>query len=1484
MPVYQYEGVHYSLPDGLSDEEAIGKIKAHLGKGGASPSGPSIVDRATDALKGTAEAGLNLAGGIGSMFVAPVGAGLSALNDLGSGKEPHFLKDYETIMGKGGSLGTQLADATGMRSETGDTLNENIGQFINQVGIPGGLGASTLGFGPRVAPSPRVPMAREPILSPVDKAIAEAQAKKNVPQTKPVEVPEGVRAQQELFNREEFKPEVPKTDTTPQMELPFAAGPEEILREQYKNAPERDMFVEQDIADRAKDPVREQMAAETQKAAEVDQAYAQRAQQENLAARVEELKQKLEAPRRGPRGQSGAIDMEIVKGLTDSFNIKKILHDIDLITSSKNIDNIYTYIEKNKNKNSLEALFNRIDNENTIKTLNKNQYIKPPGTRMIGGGKIKRNSGRYGRQRGAIDVEAVKELGALFKQGAATAMDVLRSFKGAFTENEHGLAMKSVTNPKSLDTVTLMTPEQFHQLASGRTPAELNASYTPRLYESIREGLKSKGGLWKMPYLRVDDSGQVTAHEGRHRMDVFKEQGIELVPVRLRKEAGAGWGEAERPNVIIPQDFRNSPGSVKAVAALPFPETLHQPKAVQLPKSQRGAIDLGKPSPDKAKVVDDILGTKLYQEATDPKSVIKDALAEGKDGSGSILLSAGGTLEGAKRNSALIKGGVRIVQRLKNIAEDKIRTSVFPVEKRLRKLSSTELQDLSKVMKSEMFDGTPVPMERLAEIFSEKQLAAYSEMRRMFKDALDTQNEARAKQGLDPITAQEAYLSSRWRGDFRRAIYNKEGKLVWYLAAETKKGLDTQAQALVKKFPDLAGGDHVDHVTRSVGRDNLQSLYSTMLDVLGRDDPKVEQVRQWVEDQTRMEAEGALAQTKHFEKKGNVRGFIGDRPSNTMFGKLDPKKEALAMFQEQINYAKNAHKWAGLQEAGAQLKEIFSNEDLQTQQPKNMQYLREYYLDQVGMGTAKVVRHLEDAFKETGISPKAVEGGINSIKSLWISQKLVASAGFMLSNVIQAGNMIPHLIDLQRTYKGNPLALPAALISGFAEGMLMATGHLTGTAKEMINSAKYRPGDSVFSAKAMKYAEDNSVIARSIYDEAPIESSFSNTGRIANGLGKTISMPEAFLRSVVYMTYVNMLKYGGKLTNDMEIFRIAEEKTNISMGDYRTGERALIFSKLGTTGSALNLLQTYPMNYYNQWSWAARETMRGNAAPAAAMFAVQATAAGVMGIPGFQDTDKLWNAIKNTLADHSPKAWNAVKDIDLKSFVLNNFGEAGLYGAVSKASGVSVTSRAAAPAGSEMLANPLAPAVDLAKQTGNIVSAIASPSDPQKAAQAMLGSAPVGLQGYLETGPLKNQTSVERNGQRVYGKTTDLSAREGQYSRSPEEERLRSFGLRSQKETFEKDLAYRTRSKDVQAATVASKLPDRVYNEVRKGNIDEAKVYIRMYAEITGKPMTEDMFQSRIMDEYTTSAEKATMKAKTLPGIAALKNLRDLLKEQNANQ
>jgi len=70
MPVYQYEGQHFDLPDGLSNEQAIAKIEAHLGKSKPTPSSfntDALYDELkakgnkwTDNLKGVAETGASL--------------------------------------------------------------------------------------------------------------------------------------------------------------------------------------------------------------------------------------------------------------------------------------------------------------------------------------------------------------------------------------------------------------------------------------------------------------------------------------------------------------------------------------------------------------------------------------------------------------------------------------------------------------------------------------------------------------------------------------------------------------------------------------------------------------------------------------------------------------------------------------------------------------------------------------------------------------------------------------------------------------------------------------------------------------------------------------------------------------------------------------------------------------------------------------------------------------------------------------------------------------------------------------------------------------------------------------------------------------------------------------------------------------------------------------------------------------------------------
>ena len=69
-------------------------------------------------------------------------------------------------------------------------------------------------------------------------------------------------------------------------------------------------------------------------------------------------------------------------------------------------------------------------------------------------------------------------------------------------------------------------------------------------------------------------------------------------------------------------------------------------------------------------------------------------------------------------------------------------------------------------------------------------------------------------------------------------MYDADGKLVWYLADTTQRGVNNQLKALLAKEPSLKAGKP--HVVKSLkGGADIQSMYSTMLDILGRDDPAV---------------------------------------------------------------------------------------------------------------------------------------------------------------------------------------------------------------------------------------------------------------------------------------------------------------------------------------------------------------------------------------------------------------------------------------------------------------------------------------------------------------------------------------------------------------------------------------------------------------------------------------------------------------------
>jgi len=413
--------------------------------------------------------------------------------------------------------------------------------------------------------------------------------------------------------------------------------------------------------------------------------------------------------------------------------------------------------------------------------------------------------------------------------------------------------------------------------------------------EATEDGFVAKIGDKEVGYLRSN----ITPEQ---RTKLGEDASVDMVKVQddvRGKGVGTAlyeaWSKANEGNVIPSgktspaawkQWKRNLPGGVDKfvnqeaqrilggadpqliLGNIPDPEVAQRVQArAALLKKQGGGVFLGQ----KEQVDIDNSFVKSEDGTFIPENpniaeVLAKALAEPKDGKLWTYMQSGATSAAMKTGSAAIKAASEIVQNALKRADLNIRNNVFPAETSLRKLPKLEIDELHTLFKDEMFNGERYDGDVLAQNLSVKQLEAYRNMRDLFDRTLDVQNEARLAKGQEPISPKEAYLSSRWKGDFRRPVHDADGKLVWYLADNTKMGLESQTKALLKQFPDLVVDKALDHTVRgSQNKTDLQSMYSTMLDLLGRNDPAIEKIRQAIEDQTMAEGESSLAQTKQQE-------------------------------------------------------------------------------------------------------------------------------------------------------------------------------------------------------------------------------------------------------------------------------------------------------------------------------------------------------------------------------------------------------------------------------------------------------------------------------------------------------------------------------------------------------------------------------------------------------------------------------------------
>jgi len=163
MPVYQFQGQHYDLPDGLSNEQAIAKIKSHLGQA----EGPSLIDQGIDAATQFVKNTGGTLAGIGDVLTG-IPKGLVSIGATGLAKiaAPEFnFKELRTagqeavedvVPSMGRSFGIEknpgykavmdIASLPGQGIEYLGRKAEEAGATPNVAGM-GMLGADILGYG-----------------------------------------------------------------------------------------------------------------------------------------------------------------------------------------------------------------------------------------------------------------------------------------------------------------------------------------------------------------------------------------------------------------------------------------------------------------------------------------------------------------------------------------------------------------------------------------------------------------------------------------------------------------------------------------------------------------------------------------------------------------------------------------------------------------------------------------------------------------------------------------------------------------------------------------------------------------------------------------------------------------------------------------------------------------------------------------------------------------------------------------------------------------------------------------------------------------------------------------------------------------------------------------------------------------------------------------------------------------------------------------
>ncbi len=842
---------------------------------------------------------------------------------------------------------------------------------------------------------------------------------------------------------------------------------------------------------------------------------------------------------------------------------------------------------------------------------------------------------------------------------------------------------------------------------------------------------------------------------------------------------------------------------------------------------------------------------------------------------------------------------------------------VVPLNKMINRLSPADIVTHDGILQREQKRGQAFTDDQLrAAGLSDKNLAAYKMQREAYDSAYKLQNEQLKRMGEKELSREDYYYSSRWTGDYHAPIFKDrigvDGKpiidpatnkpkqdLVWHIRTETRADGERALAYLKENYPELnIHKDGVQTKMMFIG-DNRnpnapRDIANTYRDMMGylKDNPEAtESISKIMESYLEGQGYKSVGQSKHFMVKTGIRGFAGDTPW------LTPEESALKGTKSQIDYLKNAIRWANLQETVANAKEVLSHPDVIKNQPNAVALAQTILNRELGKDT-NIVAPIENLVAKTfGVSRNSVLRLVGDVKGMTYLQTLGLNPMYSLATAFQfmfTGPMMHIVMSSEGGYKTGIAGAAKTLALGMSDataGILAHMSHEMGsnTVEGFISKA----GMTDIGKEALKFMENSGYIKRNIFDESRHVGQHGFMDKVQAGLGWTIGKPEQVARMMAFMSFVHHLDASGAFHGDhMAIFHEAEIYSDRALSSFKSFDRPLMVDKLGAIGQAGYVYQSFKFQSFHTTNAAVRLAARGNWKPLMALMVGYGLGTGLMNMPGMQELDGAVEGVKDLIAKMKPNWYTPeIRDFDLRDQMINHLPTTKIFrqmsarslatnGLAGEATGLNMAPHVSPQVlDTEHLGNnfPGAVMAQEAKEWGSVGKMLIYPNS-STLTEAAYKNLP-GAKGPMEEF-LPNIKQGNTPGHQVFINPNDMnSPKTMPYTRNQDDEAARKINAVSAREGNLKQNWYRSNMEDARIKEALSGNINGFLGAYHRNNVGDMADYIKAYVNLDPESTRiDEAVNNGIPAQYMSQEDRRVANAKKLLVLQAIQRNRSMPK------